>query len=72
MNPETITAGLQLASAALSFLRQLNSDPNALQAVVDKARAEGREVDLADVRASIDRTTQEAAALDALIASKRT
>lgn len=71
MNPQTVTAILQLASASLAFLRQLRQDESALAGVVEQARAEGREVDLGDVKAQLDRMHQDSAALDALIASKR-
>jgi len=71
MNPQLIQAGLQLTLAALSFLREVKSDDAALQAIVDQARAEGRTVDLADVRASVERMTGEGDSLRDMIAAKQ-
>jgi hypothetical protein len=71
MNPETIRMGLQLTLAAMAWLREVRNDDAALQAIVDQARAEGRSVDLADVRASVDRMTGEGDSLRELIAAKQ-
>lgn len=71
MNPELIKAGLQLTLAALSFLREVKNDDAALQAIVDQAKAEGRSVDLADVKAAVNRMTGEGESLRSLIAEKR-
>ena len=71
MNAELVTALLQIFSSSLAFLREFKKDDALLQAVVDKARAEGRTVDIADVRASVNRMEGEGSALAALIESKK-
>jgi hypothetical protein len=71
MNPELIKAGAQLLLATLAWWREVKNDDAAMQAIVDQARAEGRQVDLSDVKASVDRMTSEGDSLRELIAAKK-
>lgn len=68
---ELALKALQLASALTSFLKQISGNPDALQAIVDKARAEGREIGADDVRKAVEGMHAAGADLDALIAAKR-
>jgi len=70
MNAETILKAIELALSASAFLRQIGNDPDALQAIVDKARAEGREIGAAEVSQAIGDMNAAGATLDALIAAK--
>lgn len=70
MNPALIETGLRLFLASLAFMREIKNDDAALQAIVDQARAEGRQVDLADVKAAVNRMTGEGDSLREMIAAK--
>lgn len=70
MNPELIKLALQAAIGLSAFLREAAKDDDALKALVAQARAEGREVDQADVQAQLGRMHAESDSLSALIAAK--
>lgn len=71
MNQELITAGLKVFLASLEFMRQIKNDDAALQAIVEQARTEGREIDLADVKGAVQRMHDEGDSLRELIAAKK-
>lgn len=64
-----ILEGLRLASSILAFVRRASETDEGLQAVVDAARAEGREVGVEDIKAAIAEMGAAADSLEAKLAA---
>ncbi len=71
MNPELVKAGLQLLLGSIAFIRELRSDDAALNAIVEEARRQGRQVDISDVKDAVKRMHSEGDALTELIGQKK-